>query len=467
MTTLSVFDAAREQPAGIAFIDGDTALGFADAARLTAQLAAALLAARPPVLALTPRADTQSLLWLYAAWATATPVLVLHARATEPEKRRCIALAGALPPPEPSEAAFAAAQLPEPRDDDPLVLIPTSGSSGAPRLVELSRRALVSSARASEHNLGWLPDDLWLLCLPLAHAGGLSIATRSLLARKPLLLFEPGEAGSLSQLDALLELARRATLVSLVPSLLQGLLDAGLTGESARLRAVLLGGAACTPALARRAHAAGLPLLTSYGLTETASQVVTRRYVERFEPLPEADGCVSSGHVLPGVELALRDGNIALRGPMLLSRYVAGGAPIDASLDGAGWLVTSDRAELGPRGELYVRGRSDDVIVTAGENVDPLEVEAALLELPGIEAACVFAAPSSRFGQVVCAVVVARDPRLGDAEKLAELLGDRLSRHKLPRRALCAESLPLTASGKLDRRACAAHYGVFLSDPPG
>jgi acyl-CoA synthetase (AMP-forming)/AMP-acid ligase II len=186
---------------------------------------------------------------------------------------------------------------------------------------------------------------------------------------------------------------------------------------------------------------------------------VTRRYAERFEPLPEAGGCVSSGHPLPGVDLELREGGvIALRSPALLTRY-HDAAP---GLDERGFFITSDRGELGAAGELYVRGRVDDLIVTAGENVDPLEVEAALLELPGIVAACVFGTPSTQFGQVVSAVLVSHDAALGEPETLARLLADRLSRHKLPRRALCAETLPLTASGKVDRRACAARYSQQL-----
>jgi o-succinylbenzoate---CoA ligase len=458
VSTLSIFDAAREQQHAIALVEGARSLSFAEAAQLAAPRAAALLAAPPRVLGLVPRADLDSLLWLYAAWATNTPVLTLHPRATAIEHQALIALCQASPPPPVSKASPQPLALPAPRDSDPLVYIPTSGSTGVPRLVELSRGALLASANASEQNLGWLPEDSWLLCLPLAHAGGLSIVARTLLARKTTLLFEPGSEGALARARELAALAEQATLLSLVPSLLQALLDAGLRGGGS-LRAIVLGGAACSPALARRAHAAGLPLLTSYGLTETASQVVTRRYAERFDPLPEAGGCVSSGHPLPGVDLELREGGvIALRSPALLTRY----HDAAAGLDQRGFFMTSDRGELGAAGELYVRGRVDDLIVTAGENVDPLEVEAALLELPGIVAACVFGTPSTQFGQIVSAVLVSHDPALGEPETLASLLVDRLSRHKLPRRALCAETLPLTASGKVDRRACAARYSEQL-----
>lgn len=457
--TLSIFDAAREAPNGCALVDGATELSFAEVARRVVPLCSALLEARPPALALTPRATTDSLLWLYAAFATSTPVLTLHQRATEPERRQAASLVGALEPPSVDQVPSAPA-LPGAWDERaPLAFIPTSGSTGTPRLVELSRGAAQASARASAANIGWNDDDRWLLCLPLAHTGGLSIVLRCLLGRRAVVLFEPGPQGLLAEATRLCDVARSCTLLSLVPSTLERLLELGFTAPP-RLRAVLLGGSGCSPALARRAHAAAIPLLTSYGLTETASQVVTRRYAERLEPLPERDGCVSSGHALPGVEVELRNGAIAVRGPSLFTRYVGAAAPID----GDGWLVTADRGELGGAGELYVRGRSDDVIVTAGENVDPLEVEAALSALPGVSAACVFGTASAEFGAVVSALLVTADAELGDPARLAQLLADRLARHKHPRRVKVVESLPLTPSGKLDRRACAARFVV--ANPP-
>lgn len=462
MTALSIFDAAREAPDALAFSDGETSFSFRAAAERAAPLAAALQSARPRALALTPRADPDSLLWLYAALATGTPVLTLHTRATPAERQDAITRAHAEELPVVGPTPFDAATTPRRDDARALAFIPTSGSTGTPRLVELSRRAALASAAASAQNLGWQADDSWLLCLPLAHTGGLSIVLRCLIARQTVLLFEPEPGGVLGRITQLAELARRATLVSLVPSVLSALLDAGFQ-PSLALRAVLLGGAACSPALARRAHAAKLPLLTSYGLTETASQVVTRRYAERFQPLPERAGVVSSGHPLSGVTLRVDDDQrIALRTPALFSGYVGHGEP---ELDREGFWLTNDRGELGADGELYVRGRSDDVIVSGGENVDPLEVEAALTSLPGVEAACVFATPSARFGQVVTAVLVAADPALGDFAHLAELLTGQLARHKFPRRVRLVEGLPLTASGKVDRRAVSERYrAAFITE---
>jgi o-succinylbenzoate---CoA ligase len=455
VSTLSVFDAARELPDAPALLDGPATLSFGEVARRAEPLARALLEARPPALALTPRADTASLLWLYAALATGTPLLPLHLRATAREREHAMQLANASQPPEPLHAPPLALHtqpplaLPPVDDRALLAMLPTSGSTGAPRLVKLNRRALLASAHASARNLGWEPDDRWLLCLPLAHAGGLSIVLRCLLARKPLILFEPGAAGLLSQIDALAAALQKASLVSLVPSVLAALLDAGFVpGPS--LRAVLLGGAGCSPALAARAHAAHIPLLTSYGLTETGSQVVTRRYAERYRPLPVRRGVVSSGHSLPGVTIRIEAQTISISSSSLFSGYLGEGQPL---LDERGFFVTNDRGELGDDGELYVRGRSDDVIVSGGENIDPLEVEAALLALPGVRAACVVGLPSERFGEIVSALLVSDDSRWQDPARLAEHLAEGLARHKLPRRVFLVASLPLGPSGKLDRRA--------------
>lgn len=465
---LSIFAAAREAPGRLALVEGERAFTFAQLAAHTAPLARALAHARPAALALTPRATLEDLLWLYAAFACGVPVLLLHARSAPAECKRMTALCGAASPREiccgnahgdSNESACEAEEGTGAILDGEATLayIPTSGSTGAARLVRLSRRAVVASADASARNLGWEDDDRWLLCLPLAHTGGLSIVIRTLIARRATVLFESGEEGLLAQASALRAALRAGdvSLVSLVPTVLDRLLDIGFRPER-RLRGVLVGGAGCSPALAARAQAARIPLLTSYGLTETASQVVTRPYAQRYEALPMHAGCVSSGRALAGVELRLdASGRIAVRAPSLFSGYVGEAA---APLDAAGWLLTTDLGWLDADGALFVRGRCDDVIVTGGENVDPLEVEAALRDLPSIVSACVFGVASERYGEIVAALIVTDDARLADAQVLAALLGGRLARHKLPRRIVRVPALPLTASGKVDRRACAALF---------
>jgi acyl-CoA synthetase (AMP-forming)/AMP-acid ligase II len=454
---LSIFAAAREAPNRLALITKTGRFTFSQLAALTAGRAAALVELREPLL-LQPQLDLDSLLWIYAAAAAGTPFVSLHAAATAGERAAVQSLTGAQNPPRAETAAEPLVVEREVEPEAAFCLILTSGSTGAPKVVVLSRRAVLASAAASESNLGLDDEERWLLCMSLAHVGGLSIVLRMLAARRAVVLFESGASGLLSRMT---ELGRRiqeerVTLVSLVPPLLDRLLRDGFQ-PTRSLRAVLLGGAGCSSTLAGRAQTCGVPLLTSYGLTETGSQIVTRRYADRDSPLPQFGECVSSGHPLAGVEIKIVGERIAVKTAALLSGYIGEATP---AVDVDGWFVTSDRGTLGPHGELYVLGRTDSVIVTGGENVDPEEVERALRVLPEIQDACVFGLPCVEFGQRVVAVVVRK---AGTAplqlEHLTEQLRSRLARFKLPRTLVIAEALPFTASGKLDRRACAAQWG--------
>ena len=457
MTRLSIFAASCEAPNRIALITEKDRFTYSELAVLTAGRAAALVDFRDPLL-LQPQLDLDSLLWLYAAFASGTPVLPLHAQATAQERAAVQARTGARSPPSRDvEAVFRIAE----RDIDaeiPCSLMLTSGSTGTPKVVVLSRRAVLASASASQRNLGDDAEERWLLCLSLSHVAGLSIVVRMLSARRTVVLFESGPAGLLSRITEVGRLIHkeRVTLVSLVPPLLDRLLDDGFQPPPT-LRAVLLGGAGCSPALAERARRAGVPLLTSYGLTETGSQIAARPYEDRYSPLSQQSGRVNSGHPLADVEIRMVGERIAVKSAALLSGYVGVAAP---AVDVDGWFVTSDLGALGPQGELYVLGRTDSVIVTGGENVDPEEVERALRLLPEVQDACVFGLPCAEFGQQVVAVVV---PVAGAAtfelETIKAKLRPQLARFKLPRTLVLTEALPFTASGKLDRRTCAVRFG--------
>jgi acyl-CoA synthetase (AMP-forming)/AMP-acid ligase II len=452
---LSIFAAARAAPRRIGLVTASGRYTYAQLAALTLPRAAALAGGSHAVL-LQPRLDLDSLLWIYAAAATGTPFVSLSPGATPRERAAAQALTGAREPRDRRRASSFA----EPCIDAerPFAFLLTSGSTAAAKVVVLSRRAVLASATASAANLGVDRNERWLLCLSLAHVGGLSIVVRMLAARRLVVMFESGAAGLLARVPELARRLRtqRATLVSLVPPVLERLLDAGFTAPP-NLRAVLLGGAGCPPALAERARRAGIPLLTSYGLTETGSQIVARRYAERLLPLPERDGRASSGHPLEGTEIKLVGARIAVRSRALLTEYRGAAMP---AVDGAGWFLTQDRGAIGSEGELYVLGRADLVLVTGGEKVDPEEVECALRELPEIEDACVFGLPCAEFGQRVAVVAVAAPGIRGlDLAWITSRLRATLARFKHPRAFVLADSLPRTAGGKLDRRGCVERFG--------
>jgi O-succinylbenzoic acid--CoA ligase len=298
-------------------------------------------------------------------------------------------------------------------------LMHTSGTTGRPKPVELSYRNHSASAEASAANLGTDPADRWLCPLPLFHVGGLAILIRSALYATTAILHERFEA---ARVKAGLE-AGEATLVSLVPTMLHRLREAGL-GAVPALRAALLGGGPVPEDLLRWAGDAGLPVVPVYGMTETASQVVAG--------LP--------GISLPGVGLSISDdGEVLVRGPM-----VARGA-----LGADGWLHTGDAGRLDDQGRLHLVGRISELIVTGGENVAPAEVEAALLEHPAVADAAVLGLPDPEWGEAVTAFVVLRKP--ASEEELIDHCRDRLPSFKTPKRIEQVPGLPRNLAGKLLR----------------
>lgn len=455
--TLSIFSAARAAPESVALICGDVQLRYRElalrVARTARSLAArGLLGDRAPI-AVVARPTLQSIEVLHALIAAAVPVVLLHPALPPSEQQALAERAGtrALLRPDDEDQVHDALEPWFPDDEEPdhtlpLAIVPTSGSTGTPKLVVLSRGAFIASARASAANLPLDAHDRWLLCLPPAHVGGFSILTRSVLAASAVVLFEPGARGLMQALPGLAECLERTrvTVVSLVPAVLDALLSALPNWRpSASLRAVLVGGAALSESLFARALERGVPLLTTYGLTEACSQVTTSRPGQR----PSVrDGVVSSGFALPGVELELRERmRICIRAPSLCGGYLG----IDAPLNGEGWFATEDRGYLDANGELYVLGRIGDLIVSGGENVDPLRVEAALSACAGVSAAVVFGMPDARYGEVVaCGVLANAD---FDLSRLSSCLRGRLSRYELPRRIALLDALPTLANGKVDR----------------
>lgn len=460
---LSVRAAALEAPDRLALIAGDRAYTFAELAASASQVAASLksrLAAetgsvKSPV-AVLARRDLETVAALLALFEIGVPAGLIHARSTERERRL---LSDLLRPALELDSAEAAGTTPmagtapvgamaEAVDPESiLAVVPTSGTSGAPKAALLSRRAFVASARASARNLGWEADDRWLLALPLAHVGGLSILVRTLIARRCAVLAPPGSFDAAGTIRAIEE--HRVTLASLVPPMLEAMLEVETAwSPPEHLRALLLGGAPASPDLLSRAADRGVPVLTTYGLTEACSQITTQRYGTQNR------GELGSGAPLDGVELRIIDGEIQIRGPMLFSGYTAKGR-VWAGVDAEGWLATGDEGELDAAGQLHVRGRLDRLIVTGGESVDPLEIERALGSLTSIREAVVFGVQDAKWGMVVAAALVAE----GEAPEpvaLREELAAILAPHKRPRLVRFLADLPTTPAGKVDRAAAEA-----------
>jgi O-succinylbenzoic acid--CoA ligase len=304
----------------------------------------------------------------------------------------------------------------------------TSGTSGAPKPVALTYGNWLWSALGSGVALGVAREERWLCTLPLSHVGGLSILMRSAIYATTALVHARFET------DRVLHALRHdgVTVVSLVPTTLARLLDAGLRDPPA-LRCALIGGGPVAPELLRRARDAGVPVAQTYGLTEACSQVTTAR---------PGDEQPDAGPPLFCTRVRIAgDGEILAAGPTL------------ASAGPGGWHPTGDVGTLDGDGRLRVTGRKADTIVTGGENVAPTEVEAVLAEHPAVAEAAVHARPDPDWGEAVVATVVLRDGMRADPADLLAHCAARLARFKVPKHVRFAAELPRTRSGKLLRRA--------------
>lgn len=354
--------------------------------------------------------------------------------------------------------------------DNLATIVFTSGSTGRAKGVGIPRRALIESANASAERLGWFQDDRWLVCMPLSHIGGLSIVVRCLMARQCIVLLD----GLQVTPDALINIVETAqvSLLSIVPTQLHRLLQhSPRWSPPPHLRLILLGGAGAPRSLLQQAWSRNFPVLTTYGMTESASQIAT------MEPalLPDLfrlskcctqkhddtllfnnewlDAFPGTGKPLSGASLRTEEGQIWVRGKTLAKGYLpdSPGEPWRPLTEDSGWFNTGDLGYLDATGNLHVEGRRVDRIVTGGENVAPMEVEQALEALPQISEACVFGEEDPEWGEHVAAAVVFCVEISADELKAA--LRQSLASYKHPRVYYRVDALVYNAAGKLDRKA--------------
>ena len=363
------------------------------------------------------------------------------------------------------------------------VIIGTSGSTGAPKGVELSASALLHSARASLARVDARPGQRWLCCLPATHIAGVQVLIRSLVSGTEPVLATRADAETVA--------GSGCSHVSLVPVQLQRLLadqsrQSDRSTPLAGFASVLLGGAAAPQSLLDEARAAGVPVVTTYGMTETCGGCV---YDGRpldgvvvgvggaspggttppkpplltgglpappYPPGPpsggtglsgsggsDPSGSGGTGSSVPG------SGRIWIRGPVLFSGYRGGVAGTEVVRDG--WFRTGDLGQVDASGRLTVRGRADDVINTGGHKVIPGEVAAVLGTCPGVQDVAVVGQPDAEWGERVIAVVVPADRADPPTLELLRLhVRQRLPRYASPSRVVIVDAVPMLPSGKHD-----------------
>ncbi|MFT4136186.1 AMP-binding protein [Microbacterium sp.] len=335
------------------------------------------------------------------------------------------------------------------------VVLATSGSTGHPKRVVLSRSALTASALATAARIG---EGAWLLALPATYIAGVQVLVRAIVSgREPAVLagrFSPQAFAAAAATMASSERGERVpAYTSLVPAQLQTLLDAADAGIRTGLTSfetVLVGGQSLAPALRERAERAGVRLVRTYGSSETSG------------------GCVYDGVALDGVGMRIVDGEVQLSGPTLADGYLddpertASVFPCDA--DGTRWYRTGDAGEVSG-GVLRVTGRLDNVIVSGGVNVSLDRVEQVVRTVPGLEHAVVVAVPDERWGEASVIVVpggalAGREPAALAAARTA--VAAALGAPARPARLVAVDAVPVLASGKPDLPALRRIAGSAL-----
>lgn len=434
--------AAEGVPGQTALVAGDRRLSFAELDReatAAARRLAGMGVARGDHVALTAEPSLNYAVLLHGMAKVGAVAAPLDPRATEPELETLLGRLEprlvVLDPCDVLESSEAAERLRGDafEIDAPHCVIHTSGTSGPPKPVTLTYGNHLWNAVGSGVRIGVSPADRWLCCLPLHHIGGFAILVRGAVYRIAVEL-QPFDVDAVAAAVA----DHRVTIISLVPTMLSRLLDAGAPLE--RLRCALLGGGPLPAPLLERALASGVPVAPTYGLTECASQVAT---------MPPGEARLRPGSAGPPIlttEVHIDDeGLICVRGPSV--------APAETGPDG--WLRTRDLGRVDEEGYLYVLGRADEVIVSGGKKVAPEEVEQVLLAHPGVADAAVHAREDPEWQQAVVATVVAADGATVSEAEIRAFCRERLAPHKVPKAVTFVTDLPRTAHGKLERHRLA------------
>jgi O-succinylbenzoic acid--CoA ligase len=306
-------------------------------------------------------------------------------------------------------------------EDQPAIIVFTSGSTGTPKGALLSYGNLYHNALTSNQVIHMNYDDRWLLSLPLHHVAGLGVLFRSLMAKAAVVVPDAG--------DTLAQAIRRhaITHTSLVATQMQRLLrDEDRAEALGTLKAILIGGSTIPSTLIRECIGLGLPIHTTYGLTEMASQVTVTPAGSSVHALFTA-GRPHNPH-----DIALsNDGEVLVRGETLFQGYYSHGG-LDHPLNEDGWFATGDVGRFDDEGYLSITGRQDTMFISGGENVHPESIERELLRIVGIAQVVVAPVEDAEYGQRPVAFIRTEDGSAPDSDTLAEALAEQLPSYALP-----------------------------------
>ncbi len=337
--------------------------------------------------------------------------------------------------------------------EQPASIILTSGTTSRPKAVLHTLGNHYYNALGSNRNIPFNPGDRWLLSLPLYHVGGLAILFRGLIGG--------GAVVIVNRKAGLHETTMKhgVTHLSLVPTQLRRLLDTAKNPDAfaRQVKAILLGGGSVPPRLIHISRQIGLPIFTSYGLTEMGSQVATTQPGDPVEKL------LTSGVPLDFREVKISpDKEILVRGEVRFSGYMTDHG-LDLFFGTDGWFATGDVGYFDPDGYLVVTGRLDNMFVSGGENIYPEEIEAALCELDSVVEAMVVPVEHDDYGSRPVAFVRCTSGHSPDERELRAALEGKLARFKLPDRFFPWPETAVSSGIKADRRELQQHAWRLLS----
>ncbi|MBF2453490.1 o-succinylbenzoate--CoA ligase [Listeria seeligeri] len=315
----------------------------------------------------------------------------------------------------------------------------TSGTTGKPKGVIQTYDNHWWSAVSSVLNLGLTERDSWLCAVPIFHISGLSIMMRSVIYGIPVYLEEHFDEAKITKML----LSGEISTISVVTSMLERLLRVHDGGYHSNLRTVLLGGGPANKATLEVCKAQNIPLVQSFGMTETASQIVT------LSPKEALTKIGSSGKALFPAEVKIaEDGEILLKGPSITPGYLDNEEATKKAFSN-GWFKTGDIGYLDEAGFLFVLERRSDLIISGGENIYPTEIEQVISSYELVQEVAVVGKADLKWGSVPVAYIVASDG-FNEAD-LWTICQTNLASYKIPKQFVLVESLPKTASGKIKR----------------
>ncbi|MFZ3589308.1 o-succinylbenzoate--CoA ligase [Bacillus sp. DJP31] len=326
----------------------------------------------------------------------------------------------------------------------------TSGTTGNPKGVVHTYGNHYWSAIGSALNLGIHQDDCWLACVPFFHVSGLSILMKSVIYGMKVVLQDPFDPKQINK--AIIE--EKVTIISVVGIMLQQMIrkhEEMKTRYPESLRCVLLGGGPASKELLERSRDLSIPVYQTYGMTETASQIVSlspeyslSKLGSAGKPLFHSQAkIIRDGKEQPPMEV----GEIVVKGPTVTSGYYNQTDATSTAIK-KGWLSTGDMGYLDQEGFLFVLDRRKDLIISGGENVYPAEIEGVLISHPKIQDAGVIGIEDEKWGQVPVAFIVSEDLT---TEELQSFCREKLAKYKVPKSVYFLDELPRNATKKLQR----------------